>query len=118
MNIARTITHFVERLAQRLQIFSVHRIVIEEVDSDFPGNALFRGEMVLHIIEQAVERREADRLASETRRLERFHLLKNLFMLCIDFREIDHQSLRQQTGIFDLHHKALQEKVSYSLRTV
>jgi hypothetical protein len=56
MNIARTITHFVERLAQRLQIFSVHGIVIEEVDPDFPGNALFGGEMVLQIIEQAVER--------------------------------------------------------------
>jgi hypothetical protein len=55
--------------------------------------------VIIQEIEQTVEFIQGDRPAAETgASLSDFDPAKDLFMLGIDFRQIDQQSLRQQTG--------------------
>jgi hypothetical protein len=55
------------------------------------------------IIEQAFELVKGNGPATETGCLQRLDTPKDLFVLCINFRQIDQQGLRQQSGKVDLH---------------
>jgi hypothetical protein len=55
MDITPTIAYFAESLAQDLQVLPVNGVVISEVYTHLASDALFAGEMMRQIGEEAVE---------------------------------------------------------------
>ena len=94
MRVVRATDDFAQCLAQDTQGIAVNLGMVDEIESGFLGKPLFRRKMLLEEFEKRVEFVYGDITAFEAGRFERLDTVEDLFMLGVDFRQIDQQSLR------------------------